>query len=64
MTLTARRLTPYVSVRRPWLEVDPQAETVRWNGRRALPTPAARDAPGPHLARRILGPGKAQPPPT
>lgn len=31
----------YVSVRCPWLEVDPQAENIRWNGQRALPTPAA-----------------------
>jgi len=33
----------YVSVQWPWLEVDPQAENIRWNGRRALPTPAARE---------------------
>lgn len=33
----------YVSVQWPWLEVDPQAENMRWNGRRALPTPAARE---------------------
>jgi hypothetical protein len=31
----------YVSVRWPWLEVDPQAENMRWNGQWALPTPAA-----------------------
>ncbi len=37
-------VTPYyVSVWWPWLEVDPQAENIRWNGRRALPTPAARE---------------------
>ncbi|MET9613634.1 hypothetical protein [Kitasatospora indigofera] len=31
----------YVSVRWPWLEVDPQAEHFSWNGLRALPTPEA-----------------------
>ncbi|MFF3595863.1 hypothetical protein [Kitasatospora indigofera] len=31
----------HVSVRWPWLEVDPQAENFRWNGQRALPTPEA-----------------------
>lgn len=31
----------YVSVRWPWLEVDPQAKNIRWNGQRALPTPEA-----------------------
>ncbi|MEU5610788.1 hypothetical protein ACI2L4_12465 [Streptomyces sparsogenes] len=31
----------YVSVRWPWSEVDPQAENIRWNGERALPTPEA-----------------------
>ncbi|MFH8614142.1 hypothetical protein ACH4E8_03575 [Streptomyces sp. NPDC017979] len=33
----------YVSVKWPWLEVDPQAEDFRWNGQRALPMPAARE---------------------
>ncbi|MFW6694552.1 hypothetical protein [Streptomyces sp. MAR4 CNX-425] len=33
----------YVSVRWPWLEVDPQAESIRWNGQTALPTPAAHE---------------------
>ncbi|ALV50103.1 hypothetical protein ABZ588_01590 [Streptomyces althioticus] len=33
----------YVSVRWPWWEVDPQAENIRWNGERALPTPAAHE---------------------
>ncbi|MFG2630373.1 hypothetical protein [Streptomyces sp. NPDC048473] len=33
----------YVSVRWPWLEVDPRAENIRWNGQRALPTPEAHD---------------------
>ncbi|NUS12354.1 MAG: hypothetical protein HOY69_13305, partial [Streptomyces sp.] len=33
----------HVSVRWPWLEVDAQAENFRWNGRRALPTPEARE---------------------
>ncbi|SEO59156.1 hypothetical protein SAMN05216267_10321, partial [Actinacidiphila rubida] len=33
----------HVSVRCPWLEADPQAEGFRWNGDRALPTPAARE---------------------
>ncbi|MFH8476833.1 hypothetical protein [Streptomyces sp. NPDC018000] len=33
----------YVSVLWPWLKVDPQAENIRWNGRRALPTPEARE---------------------
>ncbi|WP_306193173.1 hypothetical protein [Streptomyces sp. MK5] len=33
----------HVSVRWPWLEVDLQAENIRWNGQRALPTPAARE---------------------
>ncbi|MEV5443573.1 hypothetical protein AB0N23_13695 [Streptomyces sp. NPDC052644] len=31
----------HVAVRCPWLKVDPQAESIRWNGQRALPTPAA-----------------------
>ncbi|WP_299535819.1 hypothetical protein [uncultured Streptomyces sp.] len=31
----------HVSVQWPWWEVDPQAENFRWNGQRALPTPAA-----------------------
>ncbi|MCX5415993.1 hypothetical protein [Streptomyces sp. NBC_00059] len=35
-------VTPHhVSVRCPWLEVDPRAESMRWNGRRALPKRAA-----------------------
>ncbi len=33
----------YVSVRWPWLEVDAQAENIRWNGQRALPTPSDRE---------------------
>ncbi|MFJ2272218.1 hypothetical protein ACIOHO_39165 [Streptomyces sp. NPDC087849] len=33
----------HVSVWWPWLEVDPQAESIRWNGRRVLPTPEARE---------------------
>ncbi len=33
----------YISVRWPWSQVDPQAEHIRWNGQRALPTPAAHD---------------------
>jgi hypothetical protein len=28
----------YISVRCPWLEVDPQATNIRWNGQRALPS--------------------------
>lgn len=27
----------YVSVRWPWLEVDPQAENIRWNGQESRP---------------------------
>lgn len=33
----------YVFVRWPWLEVDPQAKNMRWNGQRALPTSEDRD---------------------
>ncbi|WP_406859058.1 hypothetical protein ABZO31_01920 [Streptomyces sp. HUAS MG47] len=33
----------YVSVRWPWLKVDPQAEAFGWNGQRALPMPNARE---------------------
>ncbi|MEU2129024.1 hypothetical protein [Streptomyces sp. NPDC018352] len=33
----------HVSVRWPWLEVDSGAESFRWNGERALPTPEARE---------------------
>ncbi|MFE2056078.1 hypothetical protein [Streptomyces sp. NPDC059446] len=33
----------HVSVRCPWLTVDPQAEGFGWNGARALPTPESRE---------------------
>ncbi|WP_405714315.1 MULTISPECIES: hypothetical protein [unclassified Streptomyces] len=33
----------HITVRCPWLEVDTQAESFRWNGQRALPTPEARE---------------------
>ncbi|WLQ53159.1 hypothetical protein P8A21_39235 [Streptomyces poriferorum] len=41
---TVTRVTrSYVSVRWPWLQVDPQAENFRWNGQRPIPMPAARE---------------------
>ncbi|MER6139507.1 hypothetical protein ABT174_05535 [Streptomyces sparsogenes] len=41
---TVTEVSPsYVSVRWPWLEVDPQAKNFGWNGQRALPKPEARE---------------------
>lgn len=39
----AKILRSYVSVRWPWLEVDPEAHGFRWNGESALPTPESHD---------------------
>ncbi|MFJ2651435.1 hypothetical protein ACIO1C_32520 [Streptomyces sp. NPDC087420] len=40
---TVTEVSRHVFVRWPWLEVDPQAENMRWDGQRALPTPEAHE---------------------